>query len=208
MTVVLQAIGAMPLGAAVLDDIAKACNDKINAEEQKAIAQKQKKRTCQKMGQDKHKCCDEAIEEHRKANPEDGKPPLEGEKAYKRPKFDKQGDAVQPVDTTPQAIDRSTAIKNAIGALGSGATKAQKGAAIGKALAGLVFPDAAILGPPPPPIAKTFVDFKFACPASHRSKKKSTQKNYRPPSQSPRQAAAHNALGQATGGQSTTTILF
>ncbi|MBX7084369.1 MAG: hypothetical protein K1X88_34505 [Nannocystaceae bacterium] len=208
MTIVMQAMGPTMPGTVVLDKIAEACNNKINAEEAKQVANKKKKRTCQKLGQDKHACCEEEIQKHRDANPENGDPPIEGEKAYNRPRFDSNGDPVQPVNTATVAISRGQAITNAINSLPAGADAAAKSAAIGRALAGLVFPDAAVLGPPPPPQSKTFVDFKFACPASHRSKRKSTQANYRPPSQSPGQEAAHNALGQATGGQTTATILF
>lgn len=172
----------------ILDDIAKECNDEYNKKEAKKIQQKKKKSSCQKLGQDKHKCCDDKIKEHQaKGN----KPALEGEKAYNRPKF-KKGKPVQPVDTNSVAISRGQAISDAIKSCGPGASRKAIGKAIGKKLAGLVFPDAAIVGPP-----KIMVDFKFACPASHRSKKKKTVKNYRPPKQSPRQEAAHNALGDA-----------
>jgi hypothetical protein len=200
MTIVTQAAGADPTAIAFLEKIAEDCNKKINDEEDKAIKNKKKKRTCQKMGQDKHKCCDDKLKEHEKSGAD---PKCEGERAYQRPKFDKNGQVVPPVNTTPVPTDRAQTISNAIQSCGPNPSRAAVGAAIGKALAGLVFPDAAILGPNG---EKTFVDFKFACPESHRSKKKSARKNYRPPSQSPSQEAAHTALGQATGGGPTATI--
>ena len=187
-----------PAGVQILDDIAEECNKEINGKEAKKIKQKKKKSTCQKLGQDKHKCCDDKIKEHQKKSPPKGNPPLEGEQAYKRPQF-KKGKPVQPVDTNPVAINRGQAISDAIKSAGKGASRKAIGKAIGKKLSGLVFPDAAIVGPP-----KIMVDFKFACPASHRSKKKKTVKNYKPPKQSPRQEAAHNALGDAP----TITIRF
>lgn len=195
MTIIGQ--GTAPaVGIQILDGIAEECSKKYNVIEAKKIQQKKKRATCQKLGQDKHKCCDEKIKEHQKKT--NGNPPLEGEKAYNRPKF-KKGKPVQPVDKNPVAINRGQAISDAIKSAGPGASRKAIGSAIGKKLSGLVFPDAAIVGPP-----KRMVDFKFACPVSHRSKKKKTVKNYRKPKQSPRQEAAHNALGDAP----TITILF
>lgn len=206
MTIVGQA-PAPPSPLQILKDIAEECNKKHDAIEAKKIQQKKKRATCQKLGQDKHKCCDDKIKEHQDKSPPKGDPPLEGEQAYNRPKF-KKGKLVQPVDKNPVAISRGQAIKDGIaegtkevakkGLSGKAARKAI-GAAIGKKLSGLVFPDAAIVGPP-----KIIVDFKFACPPSHRSKKKKSVKNYRPPKQSKRQAQAHTALGDAP----TQTILF
>jgi len=208
MTIVGQA-PTPPSPMQVLRDIAEECNKKYNAIEAKKIQQKKKRATCQKLGQDKHKCCDDKIKEHQQKSPPKGNPPLEGEQAYKRPKFDKKtGQVIPPVHKNPVAISRSQAIKDGIaegtktvakqGLSGKAARKAI-GKAIGKKLSGLVFPDAAIVGPP-----KILVDFKFACPASHRSKKKKSVKNYRPPKQSKRQRQAHNALGDAP----TRTIQF
>lgn len=200
MTVVTQGSLEDAEALKVLADIARACNQKINDEEAKAVANKKKKRTCQKMGQDKHKCCDDAIKD-RKPNKN---PKLEGEKAYKRPRFNKKtGQPIPPVSTKPVNTDRGKVIQEAIASCGKNPSRKAVGKAIGKALAGLVFPDAAICGPKG---AKTLVDFKFACPESHRSKRKSARENYRPPGQSPRQAAAHTAIGQATGGGATATI--
>ena len=196
MTIIGQKAGVPDAGMQLLHDIAKACNDQENKKNEETIAAKKKRRTCQKLGQDKHACCDEKIKEHQektgdKDNP-NGKPPVKGEQCFKRP---------PPVDKTPVALNRSQAIQDAIKSAGPGATRDQIGAAIGAKLNGLVFPDASVIDANG---KETFVDFKFACPASNRSKKKSTVKNYRPPGQSPRQHAAHSALG--TG--SSPTILF
>jgi hypothetical protein len=201
MTIVTQGAGADPVALAFLAKIADDCNKKINAEEDKAIKNKKKKRTCQKAGQDKHKCCDDAIKEHNK-DP-NATPKVEGEKCYDRPNLDSGGKAIPPVNTTPVNMDRGSVISGAIASCGTGATRQAISSAIGQALKGKIFPDAAILGPNG---EKTFVDFKFACPESHRSKRKKARKNYRPPSQSKDQAAAHTALGQATGGGPTATI--
>jgi hypothetical protein len=203
----------VPIPPAVqrLDDIAKACNKKIQDEEDKRAAQKKKKATCQALGVAKHKCCEDQIKEDN-VKADNAKPPqprqFEGEKAYKRPTFGRDGKPKQPVDTTELGLDRGQVISDAIaGAVkkhGKKATRKIISKAIGKALGGKIFPDAAVLGPGQG--AKTLVDFKFECPQSHRSKKQSTQKNYRKPTQSPNQAAAHTALGKATGGGETITI--
>ena len=174
----------------LLRKIAKQCNEDVNNDEAKQIENKKKKRTCQKLGQDKHKCCEGKVQDHRDKNPPDGNPKVEGEKGYNRPKFDSTtGQPIQPVDKTSLNTTRGAVIKAAAASVAKQGKKAIR-AAIGKALGGTVWPDAAIVGPP-----KIMVDFKFACPESHRSKKESTRKNYRPPKQSPSQQRAHNALG-------------
>lgn len=195
MTIITQ--GTIPPAVAFLEEIAKQCDAQVQADEQKRIDQKKKKRTCQKLGQDKHKCCDDKIKAHNEKKPPED-PKVEGETGYKRPEFDEvTGQPIQPVDTTPLPTTRgaliSAAAKKAAAAAKGLSKKAVKKAirkAIGKALGGTVWPDAAIVGPP-----KRMVDFKFSCPESHRSKKKSTKKNYRKPKQSEAQEAAHNALG-------------
>lgn len=195
MTIITQ--GAIPPAALVLDDIAKACSNDVNAKEAQRIKNKKKKSTCQKLGQDKHKCCEKKIQEHRDKNPPDGDPAVEGETGYKRPKF-RKNKPVQPVDKnplmTPDPANPANMIKLSRGALIKAAAASAAGlgkdavrAAIGKALSGTVWPDAAVVGPP-----KRMVDFKFACPASHRKK---NNKKYTPPSQSAKQERAHNALG-------------
>lgn len=195
MTIITQ--GTIPPGTAFLEEIAKQCDAEVQADEKERLKQKKKKRTCQKLGQDKHKCCDDKIKAHN--DPDTRKDPkVEGEKGYKRPEFDsKTAQPVQPVDTTSLNTTRGETIQAAIAAAAKGVKGLSKkaarkviGKAIGKALAGTVWPDAAIVGPP-----KRMVDFKFACPESHRSKKKSTKKNYKKPTQSLDQEAAHNALG-------------
>lgn len=206
MTVLFQPPGVpIPPDLQRLDEIAKACNKKIQDDEDKRAAQKKKKATCQALGVDKHKCCDEQIAKDNKEKAKKGeKPTYEGEKCYNRPKIDKQtGQPIPPVDAKALNTDRAQVIRDAIGRCGKGATREAISAEIGKSLAGKIFPDAAVLGPNG---EKTFVDFKFECPASHRSKRKSARKNYRPPTQSPNQAASHTALGQATGGGATQTI--
>jgi hypothetical protein len=178
---------------ALLRDIAKQCNDAVNNDEAKQIQNKKKKRTCQKLGQDKHKCCEEKIQDHRSKNPPDGDPKIEGETGYNRPKFDKKTKKLISVDKNPlkdaggNLVKRGDIIKAAAKSAAGQGKKAIR-AAIGKALGGTVWPDATIVGPP-----RRMVDFKFACPASHRKK----NKRYRPPKQSPSQERAHNALGDA-----------
>ncbi|MGH1344694.1 MAG: hypothetical protein ACRBN8_24255 [Nannocystales bacterium] len=204
MTILGQSPSVPSTGVALLDQIADDCSKQENAKNAKTIANKKKRRTCQKLGQDKHACCEDKIQEHRAKNPSDGKPPVRGEEAFKRPRFNQAtGQTVQPVNATPQGVNRGAVISAAIAGAAGGGRKAI-GKAIGKALSGLVFPDASVIGPNG---EQTFVDFKFACPASNRSKKKSTVKRYRPPRQSARQARAHTALGQATGGGPTITIV-
>ena len=193
-----------------LDEIAKECNDEENAKNEQTIKNKKKRRTCQKLGQDKHACCEKKIQEHRKntggKNKPDGDPPIRGEECFQRPKYNPATKtSTVPGSATPLGTDRGAVIRGAIASAGPGATRKQISSAIGKALAGKVFPDASVVGPNG---EQTFVDFKFACPASNRSKKKSAVKNYRPPTQSTKQLAAHNALGKATGGGLSCTIRF
>jgi hypothetical protein len=209
MTVLMQAPG-VPIPPAVqkLDDIAKACNKKIQDEEDKRVAQKKKKATCQALGVAKHKCCEEEIQKQNDEDKKNGKTSeIEGEKCYNRPQFGKDGKVKTPVDTSTLPLDRGKVIAGAVQQAftdhGPNPTRKQISKAIGKALAGKIFPDAAVVGPGD---ARTLVDFKFECPASHRSKRKSAVKNYRPPTQSPNQAASHTALGRATGGGETITI--
>lgn len=204
MTILAQAPHVPSAGMVKLDDIAKECNDQENKKNNATIAAKKKRRTCQKLGQDKHACCEEKIQEHRDKNPKDGKPPIRGEQCFKRPSYNKATKTcTTPASATPLGLDRNSVIRTAAaGAAKAGMTTSQ---AIGKALAGKVFPDASVVGPNG---EQTFVDFKFACPASNRSKKKSAVKNYRPPTQSSKQLASHNALGKATGGGLSTTIRY
>lgn len=193
MTVITQ--GTIPPEVAFLEEIAKQCDAEVQAKEKVRTDQKKKKATCQKLGQDKHKCCDDKIKAHNKKDPPED-PKVEGETGYERPKVDDQTGLISanktPLTTSRGALISAAAKKGAAAAKGlsnKGVKKAVR-KAIGKALGGTVWPDAAIVGPP-----KRMVDFKFSCPESHRSKKKSTKKNYKKPKQSPDQEAAHNALG-------------
>jgi hypothetical protein len=208
MTVIFQSPG-VPITPALqrLDDIAKACNQEIKEKEDKRVSQKKKKSTCQELGIAKHKCCDEKIADDNEEKKKNGETPTyEGEKCYNRPRFNKKtGKFSAPVDTTELGLDRASVMKAAVASCAKGSSKKTISQAIGRALGNKIFPDAALLGPRG---EKTFVDFKFACPESHRSKKAATKARYRSPSQSNDQAAAHTALGQATGGGETVTILF
>ncbi len=208
MTILAQAPSVPNAGTVKLDEIANECNDEENAKNAKTIKNKKKRRTCQKLGQDKHACCEEKIQEHRKntggKNP-DGDPPIRGEEAFKRPTYNPatKTSATPASPLTPLGVNRGAAISTAIAAgMAAGGGKAV-GKAIGKAVGGMVFPDASVIGPNG---EQTFVDFKFACPPENRSKKASTVKNYTPPTQSTKQLAAHNALGKASGGGQSITI--
>ena len=199
MTILAQAPSVPSVGMVKLDEIAKECNDEENAKEAKTIANKKKRRTCQKLGQDKHACCEKKIQEH-------CDPKIRGEQCFQRPKYDPTTKtSTVPGSATPLGTDRGAVIRGAIAGAGAGASRKQISQAIGKALAGKVFPDASVVGPNG---EQTFVDFKFACPPANRSKKKSAVKNYTPPTQSPKQLAAHNALGRATGGGLSVTIRY
>lgn len=152
-----------------------------------------KKKSCMKLGTDKHNCCDEKIEDH---NAKGKKPALEGETGYRRPALHDDGSPVLPA---LPPIPTGGARPNL------GAAFAAGGAAIGQAfsaLRGNCFPDAAILNSDG---SKTFADFKFPCPKGHPSGR-GTSTGTSTPTMSPRQQGSYDALGFGTGNGTALTI--
>ena len=181
----------------VLKAIADKCENSVPARDEKG-----KKKTCTKLGAEKHACCEKAIQDHRNANPPNGKPPVEGEQGYKRPTKRDQRKRKPPPPTPISgsrgaifAAARDTAIA-AVGTLGlvGKAAKDFIGKSIGKALGGKCFPDAAIINPDG---SKTMADFKFPCPKGHPSGK-GTSKGGVSTSMSPEQQASYDAISKGT----------
>lgn len=187
-----QAPGAPALtGQEVLEDIAKYCDQHVSPNKKTGG-----KKSCAKLGEDKHKCCDGKIKEHQKKNPPNGSPPLEGERGYRRPTLTSDNQIVRPLAAaTPLPFARPSLA----------AAFRAGGAAIRTAFAqlrGNCFPDAAIINPDG---SKTFVDFKFPCPPGHPAGRGTSTGNSTP-TMSPRQQASYDALGQATGNGNAITI--
>jgi len=190
----------------VLQNIADKCNNTVSPTDENG-----KKKPCTKLGAEKHACCEKAIQDHRNANPPDGKPPLEGEKGYKRPTKREQRKK-KPGPPTPIPGSRAglfaTARDGAIAALAGmklGAKAARKfiGKAIGKALGGKCFPDAAIINPDG---SKTMVDFKFPCPPGHPSGK-GTSKGGVNTAMGTEQQASYDAISKGTCDETAEAIL-
>jgi hypothetical protein len=162
-----------------------------NCENSVPATENGKKKTCTKLGAEKHACCEKAIQEHREANPPDGKPPLEGEKGYKRPTKKEQRKR-KPSPPTSIPGSRQELFNNAVSdAIAAGT---DVGESIGKALGGKCFPDSAIMNADG---SKTMVDFKFPCPKGHPSGK-GTSKGGVKTAMSPEQQASYDAISKGT----------
>lgn len=143
-----------------------------------------KKKSCQQLGREKHACMEEKIEDYRKKNPHKTPPPAppghpEPECGYPKPPVPPDPGYVTPPpgpgrsSIIQAAAAQGAAAAKAAGLTGKAARKAVSGA-IGKALKGRVFPDAAInLGGG----KKLFVDFKFPCPKGQPSGHKRGSRN-------------------------------
>ncbi len=179
-------------GQAKLEEIAKYCDKHVSPNKKTGG-----KKSCLKLGSDKHACAEGKVQEHRKKNPQNGNPELEGERGYRRPALNSNNRPAMPLQA-PQPT--GGARPNLRAAFQAG------GAAIGQAFAALrgnCFPDAAILGPNG---EKTFADFKFPCPPGHPVGKKGISKGGSRPTMSPRQQGSYDALGLSTGGGTTVVI--
>jgi hypothetical protein len=168
------------------------CNQEVSPTHEYDPKKGQKK-SCAKLGTDKHDCMEKKIAAKNRDAKDNGTTSIEGECGYKRP----------PGPLTKLAKDRKTIFKNAvadgIASAGAGATpaavKTAVSTAIGKALGGSCFPDAAIVHPNG---SKTFIDFKFPCPPGHPAGK-GTSKGGRKTAMSPSQQSAYDDLGVLTG---------
>jgi hypothetical protein len=188
----MHAPGTPVLGQDVLQKFVDECNTSTPPDDGKG-----NKKSCTKLGADKHECCEKKIKEHQDANPPKGKPPLEGEQGYRRPELDANNNPVRPI---APAMPTGGARPNL------GAAFAQGGAAVGQAFAALkgnCFPDAAIINPDG---SKTFVDFKFPCPPGHPSGKGTSRGGTRT-AMDPRQQGSYDALGEACGNGQALTML-
>jgi hypothetical protein len=179
----MHAPGVPVLGQDVLQGFVDDCDKNTPATDANG-----NKKSCTKLGADKHACCEDKIKEHQDKNPPKGSPPLEGEHGYRRPGLDANNNPIRPIARPPQGGSRPNL----------GAAFAQGGAAVGQAFAALrgnCFPDAAIINPDG---SKTFVDFKFPCPPGHPSGKGTSRGGTRT-AMDRRQQASYNALGEAYG---------
>jgi len=167
----------------VLRDIALKCDADTPPEKHG------KKKTCLKLGEDKHKCCEGRIQEHRSKNPPDGQPPVQGEQGYKRPQLDETNTVVEENFQLQPTGGARPDLRAAFKAGGDAIREAFAG------LRGNCFPDAAIINPDG---SRQFVDFKFPCPPGHPSGKGVSQGGAKT-AMSPRQQASYDALGQASG---------
>lgn len=176
----------------LLQNIANDCDKEVSPTHEKG-SQKGNKKSCTKLGTDKHNCCEEKIQEHQSANPPNGKPAVEGERGYKRPALN---DGNRPVPNPNGSYPTPSPTGGARPSLQQ--AFAQGGSAVGKAfsaLKGNCFPDAAIINSDG---SKTFVDFKFPCPKGHPSGK-GTSKGGAKTAMSPKQQGSYDGLGFGTG---------
>jgi hypothetical protein len=170
-----------PLGAAkLLQDIANKCNCEDAAGDPYPPMPPM---DCSSLGVAKHECCESKIQEHRNANRPNGKPAVEGEKGYRRPAPQGQGDgrrpefdpsdpmgsAPSPVSIRPGRASLLGFAKKLMKDLPGLAWKQARKIAFG----GKCFPDAAIMHPNG---AKQFADFKFPCTADSKLKMSAAQK--------------------------------
>jgi uncharacterized Zn-binding protein involved in type VI secretion len=184
-----------PGAPAVLEGIAKHCNDTVSPTKPDGS-----KKSCTKLGADKHKCCEDEIQKHRAANPENGDPPIQGEQGYKRPPLDSENNPVLNDDGSCPAPEPTGSPRPNLGAAfaaGGGAVKAAFAA-----LKGNCYPDAGILNADG---STTFADFKFPCPPGHPSGK-GISKGGASTSMSPVQQGSYNSLGIGSGNGPAITI--
>jgi hypothetical protein len=185
----VQAPGAPAVDArALLQGIATKCDKDTPAEADG------KKKSCLKLGEDKHKCCEKEIQEHRAKNPPDGKPAVEGERGYRRPQFDAKGNVRPNADGSPFSATPTGPRPDLAAAFAQGRAAIRAAFA---AMKGNCYPDAAILGEDG---SKTFVGFKFPCPAGHPSGK-GISKGGKKTEMGALQQKSYDALSEATGGK-------
>ncbi|HET6333278.1 MAG TPA: PAAR-like domain-containing protein [Polyangiales bacterium] len=172
----------------VLTDIAKHCDETTSP-----TTVDGKKKSCLKLGEDKHSCCEDKIQEHRNKTPPDGSPKIEGEKGYKRPALDDDLKPIKVDGEVPAPIPTNAPRPNLAAAFKQGGSAIKAAFA---ALKGNCYPDAASLNADG---SKTFYDFKFKCPPGHPSGKGVSKPGGKKPSMSPFQNASYSALGKGSG---------
>ena len=175
----------------LLQDIATACNEEVSPTDEKG-----QKKSCTKLGNEKHACCEGKIQEHRAKNKPNGKPPVEGEQGYKRPQLGRDNRPVREADGSWAAPQPTGGPRPNLGE-----AFAKGGSAVREAFAklkGNCYPDAAIFNNDG---SKTFVDFKFPCPAGHPSGK-GTSKGGARTQMSARQQGSYDAIGFGSGSTS------
>lgn len=183
---------ALSAGLSKLQEIADECDKPKVTSPTKSDGSK---KSCTTLGTEKHACCEGKVQDHRDANPKNGSPPIEGETGYKRPEL---GPGNTVLMNQPPAVPTGPKpdLKAAF---------AQGKPAISKAfgsMKGNCYPDAAVLGGDG---SKTFVDFKFPCPAGHPAGG-GTSKGGAVTAMSKAQAASYDSLGRACGGWNTFVI--
>ena len=204
-TVCLSGYTQMPVEAKnLLEDIATECECNTPPEENG------KKKDCGKLGEDKHKCCEEKIQEHIKSGKD---PKLQGEQGYwnpldnrnkgRYPNFDPEDESSFKMDklqeVKPTRAQLKGFAKKLMGDLGIKFRDAMRMACKGKK-----FPDAAAVHPDG---SKSFADFKFDCPEGHPyNKAGDTAAGNSNLQLSGRQKAAFDAMGKMSCNGKSTTI--
>jgi hypothetical protein len=187
--------GPQPPGLILLQKFADECDCETSPTEDDGS-----KKSCSKLGEDKHACCEEKIKDHKKANPPNGDPPVQGEQGYWRPKAGQDFDPRNPTAASPPRTVRPNRAslrgfaKKLMRDHGMDYDSAMKAAFKGKC-----FPDAAIINPDG---SKTFVDFKFPCPPNQGHTTSSGAPytgGAQPTAMSARQQESYNVLGYGTG---------
>jgi hypothetical protein len=157
-----------------------------------------KKKSCQQLGREKHKCMDDKIKDFNDKNPPTDPPQPghpEGERGY-----DRSGSQLSKTrgEIVNEAKDAAIAANPTLSGKALGKAIGKE---IGKALNGKLFPDAAIhLGDG----KKMFVDFKFPCPKGQptgqkRGSRNRLSKGGKNTKMSKKQRDAYTALSKTTG---------
>jgi uncharacterized Zn-binding protein involved in type VI secretion len=188
---------------ATLQEMVNECE--LSTPKTEVVKGKRVKKDCMKLGRDKHECMEKKVQDHRAANPRDGKPPLEGERGYTAPKLGPNNTVLKPVPATSTRpfLSRVARTANRVAQLVKRGFPDNVANAIARRVnKGKKFPDGAILGKGG---VKKFVDFKFPCPKGHpsgRGKSKGGVKT----SMDKEQQAEYDTLGMGTGNGRAITI--
>ena len=175
----------------VLQAIATTCDEEVSPTDASG-----QKKSCTKLGNEKHACCETKIQEHRAKNKPNGKPPIEGERGYRRPKLDGDSKPVPgPDGSFPPPQPTGGPRPDLAAAFAKGGSAVRQAFA---QLKGNCYPDAAIINDDG---SKTFADFKFPCPEGHPSGKGKSKGGVRT-QMNRRQQESYNALGYGTGSTS------
>ena len=189
----------------ILQDIAKDCDAQVSPTDAK-----NNKKTCTKLGTEKHDCCEKKIQDHRALNPPDGQPPVEGEQGYARPALDGNNRPIpNPDGTFPAPVPVGAPRPNIAHAYATGGKGSKIVGQTFKAMKNNCYPDAAILNSDG---SKTFCDFKFPCPAGHpcgktKSGKQKISKGGAKTTMSAQQQGSYDGLCFGSGSSSPALVI-